>query len=191
MLLSKSQKKKDAKSAKKITSFQPQDTKNEFKNYIDKKDFSGAIAMLESRRRNGDNDEMTTLWIAYCLTHLGNFKKALKEYKQISKKGGGKYATSIEVYKSVCYFVLGMYDEAKETAEKIKDKCVSDVDLKLVTRVLFHTSHKLDEEDKLFAYHGQLEDTLENQLSLASIHYMRTHYQEAIDLYKKLLKDNR
>ena len=29
------------------------------------------------------------------------------------------------------------------------------------------------------------------QLSLAAIHYLRTHYQEAIDIYKKVLLDNR
>ena len=29
------------------------------------------------------------------------------------------------------------------------------------------------------------------QLSLAAIHYLRTHYQEAIDIYKKILLDNR
>ena len=29
------------------------------------------------------------------------------------------------------------------------------------------------------------------QLSLASIHYLRSHYQEAIDIYKRILLDNR
>ncbi len=32
---------------------------------------------------------------------------------------------------------------------------------------------------------------MEDQLSLAAIHYLRTHYQEAIDIYKKILLDNR
>ena len=31
----------------------------------------------------------------------------------------------------------------------------------------------------------------EDQLSLASIHYLRSHYQEAIDIYKRILLDNR
>lgn len=40
-------------------------------------------------------------------------------------------------------------------------------------------------------YHQELEDIVEDQLSLASIHYLRSHYQEAIDIYKRILLDNR
>jgi intraflagellar transport protein 56 len=40
-------------------------------------------------------------------------------------------------------------------------------------------------------YHQQLQDVVEDQLSLASMHYLRSHYQEAIDVYKKLLVENR
>ena len=43
----------------------------------------------------------------------------------------------------------------------------------LQVRVLFHTAYKLNDEDKLLHYHQQLSDTLEDQLSLASIHYQR------------------
>lgn len=39
--------------------------------------------------------------------------------------------------------------------------------------------------------HQNLQDVTEDQLSLASIHYMRSHYQEAIDIYKRILLDNR
>ncbi|XP_061866453.1 intraflagellar transport protein 56 isoform X4 [Colius striatus] len=39
--------------------------------------------------------------------------------------------------------------------------------------------------------HQNLQDITEDQLSLASIHYMRSHYQEAIDIYKRILLDNR
>lgn len=40
-------------------------------------------------------------------------------------------------------------------------------------------------------YHKQLAEIIEDQLSLASIHYLRAHYQEAIDIYKGILSDNR
>lgn len=40
-------------------------------------------------------------------------------------------------------------------------------------------------------FHQNLKDVTEDQLSLASIHYMRSHYQEAIDVYKRLLLQNR
>ncbi|XP_047001924.1 intraflagellar transport protein 56 isoform X2 [Schistocerca americana] len=61
----------------------------------------------------------------------------------------------------------------------------------LKTRLLFHLAHKLGDEKKLMEHHQELEDIVEDQLSLASIHYLRSHYQEAIDIYKRVLQDNR
>ncbi len=40
-------------------------------------------------------------------------------------------------------------------------------------------------------YHRHLKDVVEDQMTLASIHYLRSHYQEAIDIYKVLLAKNR
>jgi intraflagellar transport protein 56 len=39
----------------------------------------------------------------------------------------------------------------------------------------------------LFQYHSNLLGTLENQLSLAAVHLMRTHDQEAIQIFRRLL----
>lgn len=50
---------------------------------------------------------------------------------------------------------------------------------------------QFNDEKKLMGFHQNLEDVTEDQLSLASIHYMRFHYQEAIDIYKRLLLQNR
>jgi hypothetical protein len=62
---------------------------------------------------------------------------------------------------------------------------------KLQNRLLFHLSHKFGDEKRLMGYHQSLQDVIEDQLSLASIHYLRSHYQEAIDIYKRILLDNR
>ncbi|XP_016089135.1 intraflagellar transport protein 56 [Sinocyclocheilus grahami] len=61
----------------------------------------------------------------------------------------------------------------------------------LQNRLLFHLAHKFSDEKKLMGFHQNLEDVTEDQLSLASIHYMRSHYQEAIDIYKRILLQNR
>ncbi|XP_047356172.1 intraflagellar transport protein 56 isoform X3 [Vespa velutina] len=53
-----------------------------------------------------------------------------------------------------------------------------------------YIAHKMGNEAKLLEYHQMLHDVLEDQLSLASIHYLRAHYQEAIDVYKRILLDN-
>lgn len=61
----------------------------------------------------------------------------------------------------------------------------------LRTRLFFHLAHKFNDENRLMMHHQQLEDVIEDQLSLASIHYLRAHYQESIDIYKRILMENR
>lgn len=61
----------------------------------------------------------------------------------------------------------------------------------LRNRLLFHIAHKRDDQDKLMMRHQDLTDTNEDQLSLAAIHYLRSHFQEATDIYKRLLLENR
>lgn len=62
---------------------------------------------------------------------------------------------------------------------------------RLQIRLLFHLSHRLNDENKLMMYHQKLQDSVEDQLSLAAIHSLRGHYQEAIDIYKRILLENR
>lgn len=47
----------------------------------------------------------------------------------------------------------------------------------LATRILFHCAAGHSDEDALMAQHGNLANTLEDQLSLAALHYTRGHYQ--------------
>lgn len=61
----------------------------------------------------------------------------------------------------------------------------------LKVRLNFHLAYKLRDAANLKEFHQQLQDTIKDQLSLAAIHYLRAHYQEAIDIYKKLLLQNR
>ena len=61
----------------------------------------------------------------------------------------------------------------------------------LKNRLLFHVAHKRDHQDDLMLRHQDLTDTNEDQLSLAAIHYMRSHFQEATDIYKRLLLEHR
>ena len=49
----------------------------------------------------------------------------------------------------------------------------------------------VDEQEKLMQRHQELTDTQEDQLSLAANHYLRSHFQEATDIYKRLLLENR
>ncbi|NWR78013.1 IFT56 protein, partial [Centropus unirufus] len=62
---------------------------------------------------------------------------------------------------------------------------------RLQNRLLFHLAQKFNDEKKLMSSHQNLQDITEDQLSLASIHYLRSHYHEAIGIYKRILLDNR
>lgn len=77
-----------------------------------------------------------------------------------------------------------MYTEAQAIIEAIPNS-------PLKVRLLFHLAHKLNDEDCLLELHGSLRDVNEDQLSLASMHYLRAHYQDAIDIYKRLLLDKK
>jgi len=155
-----------------------------FEDFIEKRDYQGALAVLEFNRLAGDGDLQKTLsWIGYCAFHLGNHEKAMKTYSELLELEDPDPLDHI--YLGCCMFYLGMYAEAE--AEILKGPQVP-----LQTRLLFHLAHKLNDEDKLMQHHGKLKTCVEDQLSLASIHYLRSHYQEATDIYKRvLLEENR
>uniref|UniRef100_A0A8C7RBV0 Intraflagellar transport protein 56 n=1 Tax=Oncorhynchus mykiss TaxID=8022 RepID=A0A8C7RBV0_ONCMY len=106
----------------------------------------------------------------------------LQEYKALTDKPDCR--PDVWVYLACTLFFLGLYKEGEEASRKAP-KC------QLQNRLLFHLAHKFNDEKQLMGFHQELEDVTEDQLSLASIHYMRSHYQEAIDIYKRILLQNR
>lgn len=149
--------------------------------FLDKRDYTGALTLLEFNG-NEKNSVTTDLWIGYCAFHLGDYKRATKVYEGLKNKGNA--SADLAANLACCYFYLGMYPEALKIVNEAPET-------RLKTRILFHLSHKMGEEKKLMDYHQMLEDVIEDQLSLASIHYLRSHYQEAIDIYKRVLLENR
>lgn len=81
-------------------------------------------------------------------------------------------------------FYLGMYEEAHRLMEQTPN-----TPLKL--RLLFHLAHKFGNDAQVTQLQDSLQEDVEDQLSLASMHYLRAHYQDAIDIYKRLLLDNK
>eukprot|EP00118_Oscarella_pearsei_P016283 m.154107 g.154107 ORF g.154107 m.154107 type:complete len:556 (+) comp38632_c0_seq8:115-1782(+) len=154
----------------------------EMLDFVAQRDYMGAIALLEFNRSTGESSEESDLWLAYCAFHLGDYKKAMEQYKSLVKKG----STHEDVYIGLActMFFLGMYDEATVTSEKAPSSG-------LKTRLSFHMAHKFSDDTKLMSHHQNLQDVIEDQLSLASVHYLRSHFQEGIDVYKRILLDNR
>ncbi|XP_064640479.1 intraflagellar transport protein 56-like isoform X6 [Lineus longissimus] len=150
--------------------------------FLAARDYTGAITLLEFNRNSGKGNDETDLWIAYCAFHLGDYKRAMEEYERLTRRDGCH--PDVWTNLGCCYFFLGMYPEADEAGAKAPKS-------RLQNRLLFHLSHKFNDEKRLMGHHQGLQDMIEDQLSLASIHYLRSHYQEAIDIYKRILLDNR
>jgi intraflagellar transport protein 56 len=61
----------------------------------------------------------------------------------------------------------------------------------LQTRLLFHLAFKNKDEEKFGKFRSQLQNNPEDQMCLASMHYMKNQYQDALDIYKQYLVQNR
>ncbi|XP_045535742.1 intraflagellar transport protein 56 [Papilio machaon] len=158
----------------------------EFEDFILKRDYVGAITLLEFHKHEGREDVWLEVWTAWCWFHLGDYRRALDLYLQLQDRDNldTRIVDNLPIDLAVCYFYLGMYKESQDALENAPD-CA------LKNRLQLHLAHKLGDEEGLMAAHAALRDVPEDQLSLAAVHYLRAHYQEAIDVYKKLLLDRR
>jgi intraflagellar transport protein 56 len=64
-------------------------------------------------RHSGTSRELGDQWIGYCAFHLGDYKRALKEFQNLTADAA---KTNPEDWMNLacCYFYLGMYPEAEE-----------------------------------------------------------------------------
>ena len=138
--------------------------------FLEKRDYTGALALLEFKLRCQDGDMKELLmWIGYCSFHLGNFRRAEEAYKELFDNYS--IGEELHLYKACCYFYQQMYEEAEKAA---LDGPTSE----LKTRLLFNIAHRTGDEEKLMKYHHDLKDRKADQLSLAAVHYLRSHHQE-------------
>ena len=176
---------KPALSTKKTSSSSPATSQKnlpKLEDFLTARDYTGALTLLEFNQGSGRTDISCESWIGYCSFHLGDYKRALAVYEKLSQLENPPDDVWVNI--ACCQFFLGLYSEGEEVLKKAK-ACP------LKTRLVFHLAHKTGAEQKLLEYHQQLRDVTEDQLSLAAIHYLRAHYQEAIDIYKRILLDNR
>eukprot|EP01043_Picozoa_sp_COSAG02_P091342 COSAG02_NODE_28078_length_596_cov_3.030181_1_plen_130_part_01 len=129
----------------------------------------------------GRGGETTKPWIAYCAFHLGDHQKALDIYKELLDQGEAD--PTYNSYCACCYFYMGMYQEARDILQHAPDDG-------LRRRLEFHLAHKFKEEESLVQFAEVLSGGVEDQLSHAAINYLRNHFQEATDIYKRLLLEN-
>jgi intraflagellar transport protein 56 len=164
---------------------QKQSIVDQLEEALQSRDFSKATAMLEFYKGLGQTigDLQVNPWLGYSAFHMGDFGRAIEVYKEMISLDDCDPMTYL--YLACCLFFNGQYKEAEEAAHK------GPADASLQHRLLFHIAHKFNDEAKLMMYHQKLQDTIEDQLSLAAIHYFRNHYQEATDVYKRILLQTR
>lgn len=144
-------------------------------------DYVGAITLLDFERKSREERPHLLMWLAYSYFHNGDYKKAIDTYDEALKKENDP---QIHAYKACCYYALTQYSEAEDSVKQAPDSA-------LKTRILFHTAHKNNDESAMMVHHQALTDTREDQLCLAAIQYLRSHFQEATDIYKRLLVEDR
>merc|ERR1719174_2593843 len=149
--------------------------------FLDNCDYVGAITLLEFEKKGKEERSHLLLWLAYSYFHAGEYAKALEAYEEALKKTND---ANIHGYKACCYYALCQYQQAEDAAQKAPDSA-------LKIRLLFHTAHKRNDESAMMEQHQKLNDTTEDQLCLAAIQYLRSHFQEATDIYKRLLVEER
>lgn len=165
-----------------------------WEDFVKARDWIGAIAFLELEK--GSGNVKVNLWLAYCYFHAGEYRKAMNIYDDLMKKPG--YDKQLHLYKACCHYALTNYEEAKREANKFspgKDGKAKDpkegLENELQVRLLSHIAQKKEDENGILALHYQLGDNIQDQLCMAGIHYLRGHYDEAIDAYKKLMLEHR
>jgi intraflagellar transport protein 56 len=139
----------------------PQEQKKKMptlESFIANRDYIGAITLLEFNKKEIGLEGM--LWLGFSYFHLGDYRKSMDCYLELLKDP--KIDSVVHLYLGICYFFLGMYKESDESAQR-GPSC------KLQNRLLFHLSHKFNDEKRLMGYHQNLQDVIEDQVLIAYI----------------------
>lgn len=147
--------------------------------FIQRNDWTGAIAVLELDKFSQKRE--TILWLAYCYFHNGDYKKALALYKDFSKKNP---LTPLHLEQALCLFGMFKFQESQTKAQQAEDGA-------LKARILYQCAQKLDNDSALMTAHRQLGSSVQDRLSVAAIHLQRSHLDDSVDIYKKILLENR
>jgi hypothetical protein len=74
--------------------------------FLGKRDYMGAISLLEFHRNSGQGDEMTDLWLGYCAFHVGDYKRSMLEFEALTH--AKKVPKDAYLSLACTYFYLGM-----------------------------------------------------------------------------------
>jgi intraflagellar transport protein 56 len=88
--------------------------------FLERRDYTGAMALLEFNRQSGKGGEEVDLWLGYCAFHLGDYKRAMLEFEALTHAASPPKAVWINL--ACCYFYLGMYTDSEKVVEKGRER---------------------------------------------------------------------
>ncbi|KAE9002507.1 Intraflagellar transport protein 56 [Phytophthora rubi] len=185
-----------------------QDKVFELDTYLDRRDFVGALTLLRVLRRQDSEQDRTrakkgaaesndlcswrlnTWWVAYCHFHSGDFGEALSHFEQLieAASSGDASATDLKSWRlsrACCLFYLQNFEDAEHAA-------LSSSRSALCNRLLFLLAHQRQhgEQALLDRYQQLSRDSVEDQLALAATSFAQLNFQEAAEIYKRLLSES-
>eukprot|EP00804_Cyclotella_cryptica_P000538 CCRYP_009952-RA/>CCRYP_009952-RA protein AED:0.13 eAED:0.13 QI:0/0.5/0/1/1/1/3/0/555 len=157
----------------------------DFKDYLQQKDYVGALAVLEF----GQCDHLTRvdrlLWTAYCAVRLKHYNRSKEVYLELLSGKHEDIPPETGLYLAIVYFYLGSYLEAEKSALVVLE------DSELKNRLLLHVARALDDETKVAKYRQYLRSSKQDELSAAAIELYRRHYKETADIYEMMIAEEK
>ncbi|TNJ29487.1 Intraflagellar transport protein IFT56 [Giardia muris] len=153
-----------------------------FQTFIERRDFVGAYTVLRFQRAIQQETAGTIdLWIAYCCFHMGKHEEALEIYTRLKEASSPVLdLNTLDLYRAICMLYIGQMSDARELASRLPPTPLSN-------RLLFHACSRLLDEEALVTYHTKLRNVSADQMALAAVHFLRTHYQQALECYEEVL----
>uniref|UniRef100_A0AC35UG54 TPR_REGION domain-containing protein n=1 Tax=Rhabditophanes sp. KR3021 TaxID=114890 RepID=A0AC35UG54_9BILA len=154
---------------------------DDLEEFLYKRDYLGAISLLEFRLSTSPDDISLMQWLGHCSFHNADYKKAATTYLRMLALPN--YPDDTETNLGVVYYFLGLYEEAKLIAGKGPVHS-------LTNRLLYLISFKLNDDKSMRLLHPKISGTIENEMCAAAMNFSRFHYNESINMYKKMLEEN-
>eukprot|EP00768_Dysnectes_brevis_P005483 gnl/Dysnectes_brevis/3980_a5188_459.p1 GENE.gnl/Dysnectes_brevis/3980_a5188_459~~gnl/Dysnectes_brevis/3980_a5188_459.p1 ORF type:complete len:550 (-),score=206.29 gnl/Dysnectes_brevis/3980_a5188_459:42-1646(-) len=149
--------------------------------FIERRDFVGAVTLLKFQKQNKTVEEGVDadLWLAYCYFHLAEYEKADIIYAELLETGTSTDPSNLRLFRAICLLYQGKYQEARTLSASLPQQ-------PLRNRLSFHTCARLLDEEGLMLHHSRLRNVPADQLALAGVHYLRSHFEQALECYEEV-----
>ncbi len=153
-----------------------------FDEFIAERNYTGALALLEFDDAVTTNYTQKDLWKAYCYFRMGQYENAQELYFNIVSNDSNVYDDdeNVVINLAISYYHMCLFSEAEKVLEDTEES-------PLKNRLLYHLFNKQSNKEATVEKYQLLGQSKEDQLSIASMHFIQRRFQDAIEIYKRLL----